>query len=640
MRIRSKLFLSYILLVAVSVGILTIISLSETSRKLEEDTKETLDHHLSSAWKQYYVRSEQMRLGMLQAASTGEIIEGIAAGDRAFLKERLLLWKEYRPYVDIWLFADSSGMVMARLGQGFGDRPSFIGVVEAAIKAREPVVSTEMLTREELQREGIQNPEHLVNGRGMAVLVAVPVLNGSEPLGAIVTGDLLNGDTFVARELRDVVTDARVAIVQDGVVVSALPRGPLGMGAAFPEDILSSFASGALNMWVKLDGEEWILTGETIRSSKGEALGSMVVAAPKAVFFAHVNELQRSLVVTALLALIFAIVLALISTEELAEPILRLAEAARRIRKGELGVTVKTDRLSTRDELGELTQAFNTMSKELNESYRSLKEALEYNQSIITNAPIGIFTTDKGGRIISANPRHMEMMGWKDEKQGIGLDLFELPPVKERGWDKLLKKALKGEPVELYHKDYTSIFGREMCINLKAVPIKKNGDIQGLLVLVEDITERKRAEERIKELSMFPERNPNPVLKVSVSGEVLYHNPGVFNYVETAQEIPDLLPQNYVSLVKTACATGRDVRVDHRYKDRVFDYVIYPISASAAHLYGRDITERKTYEEELKRRINELERMHRIMVGRELRMKELKERIKRLEEELGRVGNG
>lgn len=44
-----------------------------------------------------------------------------------------------------------------------------------------------------------------------------------------------------------------------------------------------------------------------------------------------------------------------------------------------------------------------------------------------------------------------------------------------------------------------------------------------------------------------------------------------------------------------------------------------------------DITERKRAEEDLKKRIAELERMHRIMVDRELRMKELKEQIKKLE---------
>lgn len=638
MRIRSKLFLSYILLVAVSIGLLTAISISEVSGKIEKETTETLDHHLDLALKQYYVRAEQMRLGMLQAASTREIRDGITRGDTDFLRERILLWKGYRPYVDIWLIVDGTGKVLARLGQDKGGSASFNGVVEEAMDSKTPVVSTELLGREELGREGVMDAGYLVNNRGMAVIVATPVLRDGEPIGAIVTGDLLNGDSFVAEELQDIIAEAKVAIVQGGVVVSALPTGPLGLGAMLPDSILRNTASGA-STWVQLKGEDWLIKTEAIKDGRGNILGAVVVGVPKAVFSAHVEELKKSIALTAFFALVFALFLALISTEELTSPIMKLADAARRIRKGELGLTVDTARLYSRDELGELTQAFNTMSTELRKSYKGLKEALEYNQSIITNAPVGIFTTDRKGRITSANPKHMEMRGWKSEEQGLGLDLLSIPSIREKGWDKLLKRALEGESVELYHEEYTSVFGRKMYINLKAVPMKKNGEIQGLLVLVEDITERMRAEERVKELSQFPERNPNPVLKVSVSGEILYYNPGVFNYVKTAEELEELLPQGYMSLVKTACATGNDVKVDHRYRGKFLDYVIYPISGSAAHIYGRDITERKTYEEELKRRINELERMHRIMVGRELRMKELKEKIRELEKELGR-GHG
>ena len=49
---------------------------------------------------------------------------------------------------------------------------------------------------------------------------------------------------------------------------------------------------------------------------------------------------------------------------------------------------------------------------------------------------------------------------------------------------------------------------------------------------------------------------------------------------------------------------------------------------------GRDITERKTTEAEIKARTEELEQMNRFMVGRELKMIELKKKVERLEKEL------
>lgn len=51
--------------------------------------------------------------------------------------------------------------------------------------------------------------------------------------------------------------------------------------------------------------------------------------------------------------------------------------------------------------------------------------------------------------------------------------------------------------------------------------------------------------------------------------------------------------------------------------------------------FEKDITERKKAEDALRERLKELERMHRAFVGRELRMKELKEEIEKLKERLG-----
>ena len=50
----------------------------------------------------------------------------------------------------------------------------------------------------------------------------------------------------------------------------------------------------------------------------------------------------------------------------------------------------------------------------------------------------------------------------------------------------------------------------------------------------------------------------------------------------------------------------------------------------------RELTERKRAEETLAQRVEELERFHRLAVGRELRMVELKRQINELSEQLGK----
>ncbi len=53
-------------------------------------------------------------------------------------------------------------------------------------------------------------------------------------------------------------------------------------------------------------------------------------------------------------------------------------------------------------------------------------------------------------------------------------------------------------------------------------------------------------------------------------------------------------------------------------------------------IIGRDITERKRFEEELKKKVDELEKWYRLTVDREVKMAQLKERVEELESELKR----
>ena len=52
----------------------------------------------------------------------------------------------------------------------------------------------------------------------------------------------------------------------------------------------------------------------------------------------------------------------------------------------------------------------------------------------------------------------------------------------------------------------------------------ERGALQGGFGTVQDITERKQMIERIESLARFPDENPNPVLRISDQGEVLYVN--------------------------------------------------------------------------------------------------------------------
>jgi len=116
-----------------------------------------------------------------------------------------------------------------------------------------------------------------------------------------------------------------------------------------------------------------------------------------------------------------------------------------------------------------------------------------------------------------------------------------------------------------------------------------------------DITERKRAEEALREahepaiwLARFPEQNPNPVIRASADGTILYCNPSTTKFPGWKCEVGQVLQNELLPLVGRAMGEGKEVQEDVKLARRVYIVWITPFPGEGyANVYGRDITERK-----------------------------------------------
>ena len=120
-----------------------------------------------------------------------------------------------------------------------------------------------------------------------------------------------------------------------------------------------------------------------------------------------------------------------------------------------------------------------------------IKYLNELKRSVIDNAPFGILTSDKEGNIIHANPALIEIMGSPSEEKTKSFNLFKLPAIKKAGLDKVFGKALmEGEEFNL-EKEYVSHWGKKIFARIKVSPLRDScGEINGLVTMVEDITEK------------------------------------------------------------------------------------------------------------------------------------------------------
>jgi diguanylate cyclase (GGDEF)-like protein len=108
-----------------------------------------------------------------------------------------------------------------------------------------------------------------------------------------------------------------------------------------------------------------------------------------------------------------------------------------------------------------------------------------------------------------------------------------------------------------------------------------------------------------RQLFMFPERNPNPVLRVGTDGEVIYANPSAARLLLGMGLDPrahaDLLPPNYMARFGAFRASGREYeRIPYNLGDRNLEAMVQWLpDLKVFHVYMQDVTERKRAEDKL-----------------------------------------
>ncbi|MFQ5952643.1 MAG: PAS domain-containing protein [Candidatus Omnitrophota bacterium] len=268
-----------------------------------------------------------------------------------------------------------------------------------------------------------------------------------------------------------------------------------------------------------------------------------------------------------------------------------------------------------------------------------LKDSEERLKLIFESAPDGYYLNDLRGVFLDGNRAAEEITGYKKEEL-IGKNFLRMGILPQEQLPKaaaLLAQSVLGRstgPSEftLNRKD-----GNQIEVEIRTHLIKIKGKTV-VLGVARNITERKQAEEQVRSMAKFPSEDPYPVIRVKKDGIILYSNPAGLPLLKKWDcKVGESVPEHWQYLILEAYSSGVNKIEEVEVGDFIYSFVIAPVAgAEYINLYGSDITERKWVEKTTRKHLKELEVYYKASRGREERILELKEEIKRLKEEMGK----
>jgi PAS domain S-box-containing protein len=259
---------------------------------------------------------------------------------------------------------------------------------------------------------------------------------------------------------------------------------------------------------------------------------------------------------------------------------------------------------------------------ERREIEKALKESEEKFRTIFENSPLGIFRSTLQGKFLEVNPALAQMLGYNTPKEVIESidDIAEQIYVKTRRRKEFLNTVHKENKVQKFENIYKRRNGTHFTANLLLNKITDSkGNIKYLEGIVEDITEQKEAEDKLKrseqQKSLILQSMREKLLYIDTDLRIKWTNKAALEIInKKEEEIKDLYCYEIWHNKNTPCENCPALKVLKTQKtessviqleERIFNIHAYPVIENEQIIgileVGEDITEQKKAEDELKK---------------------------------------
>lgn len=184
--------------------------------------------------------------------------------------------------------------------------------------------------------------------------------------------------------------------------------------------------------------------------------------------------------------LLITMVLGILISNSITVPINELTKTAQKMAEGDFSTELV---IKSKDEIGNLAEMFNLLSKRLSQTLLEMGNEKRKLETIIQNMADGLIAVNLEGRIIHANQAASRLLRIPNvDLTDEFYDIIMSPFGKEYLMDQLLTKCKDGESSEIFEHD-------NMIYSIRFEKFKdENENDIGIIILLQDITQRQKLE--------------------------------------------------------------------------------------------------------------------------------------------------
>ncbi|TMW72030.1 cell wall metabolism sensor histidine kinase WalK [Alteribacter natronophilus] len=227
-----------------------------------------------------------------------------------------------------------------------------------------------------------------------------------------------------------------------------------------------------------------------VNDEEGETIGALYVEASMEGIHAQVQQINQIFMTGAAIALAITAILGVLLSQTITRPIADMRKQTKAMGKGDFTRSVT---VYGTDEIGELARAFNDLTIKLQDANATTEGERRKLSSVLTHMTDGVVATDKEGHVILMNRRAEEMLE-RSQSETLGEKLTELLNLSGSvklndlyGYSDSILLDLDWLEQEAFLEAHFSVITKE------------NGEQNGLIAVLHDVTEQEKIEQERRE---------------------------------------------------------------------------------------------------------------------------------------------